>query len=272
MGETGVRPNRRLGQNFLVDTEIAQRIVALAGVRKEDWVVEIGPGLGSLTRWLLPQCRGVWAIERDPSLVARLQQDHAVSRGPGELVLVCADALQVDYRQLAERLGGGRLRLVANLPYCISSPLLFLLLAQRDAVDDMVFMLQKEVVDRLVAIPGSKEYGILTVQCALWMEAERLLSVPPESFRPRPRVDSAVVHLRMRRHSLVAVADEERFTAVVRAAFGQRRKTLANALRQLAAPGGAVDWLVAAEIDPGRRAETLSLAEFARLAAVSALG
>lgn len=255
-----IRPRKALGQNFLHDEGIARRIVELSGVVPGDAVVEIGPGLGSLTVPLLRQVGRVWAVERDEQLLTPLRTATAVV---GELTLVHGDALGVDYRALAQELGGP-LRIVANLPYAITTPLLIHLLEQREALRDMTLMVQKEVAVRLAAAPGGKEYGSLSVHCQFWCRIHQVLDVPPGAFIPQPRVDSQVIRLEVRERPAVAVRDPAWFNQVVRTAFGQRRKTLSNALKPLGVP--TLPWLEEAGIDPQRRAETLSLAEFARLA------
>ncbi|MBF0212092.1 MAG: 16S rRNA (adenine(1518)-N(6)/adenine(1519)-N(6))-dimethyltransferase RsmA [Magnetococcales bacterium] len=251
---------KRLGQHFLADASVAQEIVAASGVTRGDRVVEIGPGPGALTVWLLRAVGELWAIEFDEELLPAL---HARTAGLGRLQVERADALQVDYRQLATHLGG-ELRIVANLPYNISTPLLMHFIEQRDAIAQMTLMLQTEVAERIAAAPGTKAYGALSVPCGLWMEIETLLQVPPSAFRPPPKVNSTVIRLTRRTAPLVEVADHRLFSQVVRAAFGQRRKVLANALRVM--HDDPRHWLEQADIDPGRRGETLSIAEFARLA------
>ncbi|MEO5378633.1 MAG: 16S rRNA (adenine(1518)-N(6)/adenine(1519)-N(6))-dimethyltransferase RsmA [Magnetococcus sp. DMHC-6] len=255
----GLIPKKGFSQNFLTDTKIAEQIVGLSGVGCDDRVVEIGPGIGSLTGLLLQKVGTLWAIEQDAFLLPILQGQTA---GMGRLHLLNADALRINYLDLAEQLGGP-LHIVANLPYQISTPILLLLLEQRQAIHSMTLMFQKEVADRLCAPPNCKEYGALTVQCRLWAETSILLDVPPESFYPVPKVNSAVVGLTMRTEPLVPVENPHLFTRIVRAAFGQRRKMLRNALKILDDNSDA--WLVRADIDPMRRGETLDIIEFARL-------
>jgi 16S rRNA (adenine1518-N6/adenine1519-N6)-dimethyltransferase len=250
------RPRKRFGQNFLRDTSVVDRIVAAIGPRPGERLVEIGPGEGAMTAPLLEAAGTLTAIELDRDLVARLRMRFPPGSG---LELIEGDALTYDFRALA---GDGPLRLVGNLPYNISTPLLFHLFAQHDAVADMHFMLQKEVVDRLAAGPGSKTYGRLSVMAQYACTVTPLLAVPPGAFRPPPKVDSMVVRLVPHARTPVTVTDPARLQVVVTAAFAQRRKTLRNSLRELL----DADAMRAADIDPGRRAETLSLAEFARLA------
>ncbi|MBF0425407.1 MAG: 16S rRNA (adenine(1518)-N(6)/adenine(1519)-N(6))-dimethyltransferase RsmA [Magnetococcales bacterium] len=255
-----ITPTRSQGQNFLVDPEVPRQIVALSGVGAQDRVVEIGPGLGSLTRPLLAQTGRLCCIEYDRRLIPLLRCEVA---GLGDLEVIEGDAMQQDYQALAARLGGP-LTLVANLPYQISSPLLLRILEQRAAFASLTLMFQREVAERLVAAPGGKDYGTLSVYCQMWSEIALVLEVPATAFHPVPKVDSAVVRMVLRTEPAWPLADPQALAPVVRAAFGQRRKTLANALKGVTADAAA--WLARAGIDGQRRGETLSLEEFARLA------
>ncbi|ABK44825.1 dimethyladenosine transferase [Magnetococcus marinus MC-1] len=256
----GLSPNKRFGQNFLVDPSVAPRIVALAGIKAGDRVLEIGPGVGSLTIPLLQKAGAVTAVEKDRKLLPLLRVEAA---GVGALTLVEEDALLVDYTALAQQLGGP-LKLAANLPYNISTPLMVHLLDHHAAFECMALMFQKEVAQRLAAEPGSKAYGALTVQCALWAEIRHGFDVPPAAFLPAPKVTSAVVHVQMMRQPRVAVEDERHFVRVVKAAFAQRRKTLRNTLKTICPDPNR--WLEQAGIDGALRAEVLTLAQFAQLA------
>lgn len=255
-----LHPKKGLGQNFLLDAAICNAIVQASNVGPGDHVLEIGPGLGSLTLLLLEECNKLWAIEQDERMVNILLER---TRELGDITVEKCDALQFDYIKLAEKLGGP-LRIVANLPYNISTPLLFRLLEQRQAIVDMTLMFQKEVAQRIAAQPGSKAYGTLSVQCGMWTTVEKVIDVPPESFMPKPKVDSMVIRLILRKQPAAELHDPDFFTQVVRAAFGQRRKTLNNALKKLAPDPKS--WLLRADIDPKRRGETLSVTEFAHLA------
>jgi 16S rRNA (adenine1518-N6/adenine1519-N6)-dimethyltransferase len=244
---------KRFGQHFLVDRHAIERIVAALDPKPDDNVVEIGPGLGALTGPLLERVSRLTVIEIDRDLAAHLATTYPADR----LILRTADALEFDYASL-----GTDLRVVGNLPYNISSPLLFHL-AQYDAVvRDVTVMLQKEVVDRMAAAPATPEYGRLSVMLQVRFRVERLFRVPAGAFRPAPKVDSAVVRLTPLRTERPHVADEALFARVVAAAFGQRRKTLRNALKLL----GDEAVLERAGITPGARGETLSVADFVRLA------
>jgi 16S rRNA (adenine1518-N6/adenine1519-N6)-dimethyltransferase len=246
---------KRFGQHFLHDRSIIERIVTTLDPKAGERVIEIGPGQGALTRELLARVAHLDAVELDRDLVASL----CTRIPPDRLTLHQADALKFDFCRLAEP--GHKLRLVGNLPYNISTPLLFHVLEQSNCIRDMLFMLQKEVVDRLSAAPGRKDYGRLSVMIQYRCTVEKLFNVPPGAFKPVPRVDSAVVRLTPHAAPPVAVNDPERFATVVRAAFASRRKTLRNNLKGLLSP----EQMLSLGIDPIRRAETLTLAEFAVL-------
>lgn len=250
------RARKRFGQHFLHDRGIIQRILAALDPQPGDTIVEIGPGLGALTRPLLGRCSPLHVVELDRDLAARLRTEFP----PERLVVHEADALKFDFRTLAT--AGQRLRVVGNLPYNISTPLLFHLLDQGECISDMLFMLQKEVVERMAANPGSQDYGRLSVMIQWRLRVEKLFDVRPGAFTPPPKVDSAVVRLTPHTVPPVTIDNAEVFARVVRAAFGQRRKTLRNTLKGLL----SAEAMQALDIDPIRRAETLSLAEFARLA------
>jgi 16S rRNA (adenine1518-N6/adenine1519-N6)-dimethyltransferase len=258
-----MRPRKRFGQHFLHDPAVIDRIIAAIAPRGGDALVEIGPGLGALTEHLLHGAENLDVIELDRDLAASLRARHA---NLPRLRIHEGDALAFDFAALA-RERGRKLRVVGNLPYNISTPLLFHLLEAGDAILDMHFMLQKEVVDRIVAQPGSRQYGRLGVMLAPRVQATKLMDIGPGAFRPPPKVWSAIVRLEMRADP-PQWATLPQFAAVVAAAFGQRRKTLRNAL------GGLLDAarIAAAGIDPGARAETLAAADFGRLAQAVAAG
>ena len=246
-------PRKRFGQNFLVDTHYVERIVAAVDPRPGDNVVEIGPGLAALTARLIGGAGRIAAIEIDRDLAARLRERFA----PDVLALTVADALDFDFATL-----GSELRVVGNLPYNISSPLLFHLADQSDVVRDLHVMLQREVVARMTAGPGTKDYGRLSVMLQTRFAVSRLFTVPAGAFRPAPKVESAVARLVPLREARPQIDDPTLFARVVSAAFGQRRKTLRNALSSVAdAPA-----LELAGVDPSARGETLGVDEFVRLA------
>jgi 16S rRNA (adenine1518-N6/adenine1519-N6)-dimethyltransferase len=247
------RPRRRFGQNFLVDRGVVARLVGVIDPRAGERVVEIGPGLGALTAPLLERLDALDVVEIDRDLAAKLSL-----RFPRERLRIHqADALAFDFCAL-----GHDLRVVGNLPYNISSPLLFHLSAMTGCLRDCHFMLQREVVDRIVAAPGTKVYGRLSVMLQYRFRAERLLRVPAGAFRPAPKVESAFLRLVPHRPMPVAALDEQVFGEVIARSFGQRRKTLRNALRELI----DADDLAALGVDPGRRAETLPVETFVRIA------
>jgi 16S rRNA (adenine1518-N6/adenine1519-N6)-dimethyltransferase len=252
---------KRLGQHFLVDPNIVRKIVALAELRPDETVFEIGPGRGILTRALCAEAEQVVAVELDVQLGEYLRETIRDCRN---LDLHLGDALEFPYEELPE----GTV-VVANLPYYVSTPLLFKLLEARRKIDRMVLMLQTEVARRLVAQPGTEDYGILSVLTQYAAVAKLAFMVSANCFRPRPDVGSSVVSLALRRQPALVVQDEASFVRTVRASFAHRRKTLANSLRD---EGLAQDRIMQAlaqvGIDPRRRAETLTLREFAVLAEV----
>lgn len=244
-------PRKRFGQHFLADTTVLDAIVRAIDPRPGEALVEIGPGLGALTDPLVERCERLTVIELDRDLAARL-------RRRAELTVVESDVLQVDFRALAAQ-AGRRLRVVGNLPYNISSPIAFHLLAQVDAIEDQHFMLQKEVVDRMAAAPGHKDYGRLSVMLQWRYDIESLFEVPPEAFEPPPRVDSAVV--RMVPLPEPPAVDPKLLEEMVAVAFSQRRKLLRHTLgRWLEARGQAGGF------DLQRRAEEVPVAEYIALA------
>jgi 16S rRNA (adenine1518-N6/adenine1519-N6)-dimethyltransferase len=251
------RARKRFGQHFLHDPMVIERIVTLVRPRPGELLVEIGPGRGALTDALLAAAGRLDAVEIDRDLAADLRARHAGQ--PGFRLHEC-DALTVDWSALARELGGP-LRLVGNLPYNISTPLLFALLAHADALVDMHFMLQREVVDRIVAAPGSGDYGRLGVMLAPFLNSVRVLDVGPGAFQPPPRVQSAVVRMSLR-GDVPDWARLPEFARVVAASFNQRRKQLRNSLSALLDAAQ----ISAAGVDPSARAETLSAAQFGALA------
>jgi 16S rRNA (adenine1518-N6/adenine1519-N6)-dimethyltransferase len=243
---------KRFGQHFLVDRHYIERIVAALDPHVDDNFVEIGPGLGALTRPLFARVKQLKVIEIDRDLAAKLVPEFA----PDRLSVHVADALDFDFGLL-----GTELRIVGNLPYYISSPLLFHLARYEACIRDVTVMLQKEVVDRMVAQPATPDYGRLSVTLQVRFRIQRLFTVPSGAFRPAPKVESAVARLTPLREARPHLANERLFAEVVAAAFGQRRKTLRNALKTFASE---VD-LERVGIVPDARGETLSVADFVRL-------
>ncbi|HLW74794.1 MAG TPA: 16S rRNA (adenine(1518)-N(6)/adenine(1519)-N(6))-dimethyltransferase RsmA [Gammaproteobacteria bacterium] len=250
------RPRKRFGQHFLHDPHVIGKILAAVAPQPGDCLVEIGPGLGAITLPLLERTGALTAVELDRDVIPHLQE---AAQDKGQLSIVQGDALEVDLCRLASQ--GRKLRLVGNLPYNVSTPLMFRFLEQADCIADMHFMLQKEVVRRMAAKPGGKEYGRLTVTLAARCKVEPLFNIGPGAFKPPPKVDSAFVRLTPYRQPPFPLADRARFAEVVTRAFSHRRKTLKNALLGLVDEAA----ISAAGIDPKARPETLTAEEFARL-------
>lgn len=250
------RPRKRFGQHFLHDPGAIDRIIGAMNVSPDDRVVEIGPGEGALTEPLLERVNRLDVVELDRDLAERLKK---ADPGPGELHVHQGDALEFDFCSLAT--DNKQLRVVGNLPYNISTPLLFRLLQQRHCIADMHVMLQKEVADRIVATPGTSDYGRLGVMVQFYCDVERLFRVGAGAFRPPPKVQSAVLRLRPLPRPRYEVRDEAAFAELVKQAFGQRRKTLRNAAGRLLDTAQ----IETAGIDPGLRPEQLSVEQFARL-------
>jgi 16S rRNA (adenine1518-N6/adenine1519-N6)-dimethyltransferase len=254
-----MKARKRFGQHFLHDPSVLDRIAHAIAPSTQDHVVEIGPGRGALTRVLLEsEARSLDAIEIDRDLVPQLRDEFA---SEPRFNIHEADALDFDFTALARERGtGSRLRIVGNLPYNISTPLLFHLLKHVDAIDDMHVMLQREVVNRIAAEPGNGDYGRLTVMLAPWLQAESLFDVGPGAFRPPPKVWSAVVRLTVRREPAFTVSPQ--FAAVVASAFSHRRKTLRNALKGVVTAAQ----IESCDVDPNARPETIAPEAFNRLA------
>ena len=256
----GLRASKRLGQNFLINAGIVQGIVRAAEIAEGDRVLEIGPGIGTLTQGLAEAGAEVTAVELDKKLPAVLAE---TLKGYDNVRIVPGDILKTDIRAL---MGDEPFKVAANLPYYITTPILLTLLEQKLPITHIVTMVQKEVAERMTAPPGGKDYGALSVAVQYYTRPEIVLDVPPSSFLPPPEVDSVVISCRVLPEPSVRVADEKLFFRVVRTAFGQRRKTVGNALKGLGFSREAAEAaFMAAEIDPSRRGETLSLAEFGRL-------
>lgn len=247
---------KRFGQNFLQDQSIISQLIASAQTQPQQHWVEIGTGLGALTAPLLRTGVRLDVIELDRDLVSLL---HTAFHDHPQLTIHSADALNFDFTALAT--DAEKLRVIGNLPYNISTPLLFHLLSNAHCIQDMHFMLQKEVVNRMCAAPGSKQYGRLSVMVQYYCATEWLFDVPPESFDPIPKVMSAIIRLTPHLTPPVVINNIENLNRVVTEAFSQRRKTLRNCLKKLLDE----DALIQLNIDPNARAETLSLADFAKL-------
>lgn len=247
---------KSLGQNFLFDPAILGRIIEASSIGPDDTIVEIGPGPGRLTTLLSKVAKKVLAIELDSDLYKKLQDELA---GRENVELVLGDALKYRYDDL------GPFKVVANIPYYITTPIIFSLIAARGNLVSMTLTIQKEVAQRIVANPGTKDYGVLSLAVQYHADPEIKFIIPAGAFRPVPKVDSAVIHMHIRKTPKVIVADEALLFKIIRAGFSQRRKTLSNALKPLMPD--IKDVLIDTGIDPGRRGETLSMDEFAILAA-----
>ena len=264
--ESGVRPKKSLGQNFLEDPDIAARIVDALAPTRDDAVVEIGPGTGRLTDLLVRQAGSVTAVEIDHSLLRLLQERFADRKN---LALILGDARKFDFEALGKE-KDRKLLVLGNLPYYISTEFLYHLLDQAGAVDRAVLTFQTEVADRLLSSPCSKDYGSLTVMVRAAAKVEKVMDIPSSAFHPRPQVGSTTLCMRFPVPAPHPTADPKLFKQIVRAGFGQRRKTLRNALTacvaQLAPRLDTGEFLKSSGIDPMRRAETLSVVEWAMLA------
>jgi len=256
------RPRKSWGQNFLVDFNIQRKILDLAEIKPGERVIEIGPGRGMLTRGLLERKARVTGIEIDPRLVERLKKEMP-SVGTPDFELVLGDALRYPYDEIQ-----GPYKVVANLPYNLSTPILFRLLEEYRQIKTMVLMLQREVADRLAAEVGTKSYGALTVSVQYCADIRAAFDVPPGCFRPRPRVHSTVILLTPHTEGRMPVRDEALFLKVVKGAFAYRRKRVINSLVESGFSKETVQHaLDKIDLDPGRRGETFTLSEFAALAA-----
>ena len=251
------KAKKMFGQNFLVDQTIIADIIAAIRPEAADNMVEIGPGLGALTRPLLKKLDSLHVVEIDRDIIARLQNDYPQDQANVKLVIHAGDALEFDFSTLDQPL-----RIVGNLPYNISTPLLFHFAASAGRITDMHFMLQNEVVERMVAEHSTPAYGRLSVMLQYRFAMEKLLDVPPESFRPAPKVDSAIVRMMPLPAEQILVRDEKRFAAIVATAFGQRRKTIRNTLRTYLQESD----FATLGIDPQLRAENLAVADYIRVA------
>jgi 16S rRNA (adenine1518-N6/adenine1519-N6)-dimethyltransferase len=257
-------PKKRLGQHFLVDPNILNKVIRTAQVGKEDVVLEVGPGLGAMTLALAREVKKVIAIEIDRKLAAILKEKVI---GHPNVEVVESDILGVDFKHFFQK-EGHPIKVVANLPYQISTPLLFRFIESKEAFSTFTLMLQKEVAERMVAPPGKKEYGPLSIFVQMFLDVSIHFFIKPSAFSPPPKVESAVVHMVWKEKPMVQTNDEEWYKKVVKACFGYRRKTLSNALKhsKLSLPEFIESRMERIGIDPRRRPETLTIEEFTKLA------
>lgn len=260
----GLHPQKRYGQNFLIDVSVPRQLIEGAGITEADTVLEIGPGIGTLTQLLAESARQVVAVEIDSHLLPVLAETLSAYQN---VTVLHQDILKTDICTLADTYSPGRpLQVAANLPYYITTPILLRLLEGHLPITRITVMIQKEVADRMAAGPGNKDYGALSLAVQYYAEVETICQVPPSAFIPQPGVDSCVISLRLRETPPVEVRDEAAFMRLIRAAFGQRRKTLANALNSASFDRGAVEGALAEmDLDPRIRGEALTLEQFAGL-------
>lgn len=258
---------KKFGQNFLIDEGIVNKIVREAGVTKDDFVLEIGPGIGTMTQLLCEQAGGVAAVEIDTNLIPILKETLA---DYDNVTIINEDILKVDIKKLAEEKNGGNpIKVVANLPYYITTPIIMGLFESNVPIDSITVMVQKEVADRMQVGPGTKDYGALSLAVQYYSKPQVVINVPPECFIPRPNVGSAVIRLTKYKEPPVKVKDEKLMFKLIRASFNQRRKTLANGLNNSPEINFSKEEITAAieslHKGPSIRGEALTLSEFAAL-------
>ena len=258
---------KKFGQNFLIDTHVLDKIIRESGVTKDDLVIEIGPGIGTMTQYLCENAREVVAIEIDKNLIPILQDTLSAY---DNVTVINEDVLKVDIKKLAEEKNGGKpVKVVANLPYYITTPIIMGLFESHVPIDSITIMVQKEVADRMQEGPGSKEYGALSLAVQYYAKPEIVANVPPNCFMPRPNVGSAVIRLTCHEKPPVEVNDESFMFNIIRASFNQRRKTLVNGLGNAAflpvTKEQVAEALEKMQLSPTIRGEALSLEQFARL-------
>lgn len=257
--ESAGSPSKSLGQNFLKDKNILNKIVSLAELTERDEVLEIGPGLGALTEELAKRAGRVVAVEKDKKLIPRLTE---LSGSYGNIELIAKDSLNIDFRSLFK---GGGVKVLSNLPYSVSTPILIKFLETRDIFTSLVLMLQLEVGERIASGPRSKKYGSISVLLQTYFDITLEFRVPPAAFWPKPKVHSVVLKMVPLSSPRVNIVDEKLYEKVIRAAFSSRRKMLGNSLQSAFPKESVLKALKSSGIDPKRRAETLSIGEFANL-------
>lgn len=258
---------KKFGQNFLIDTHVLDKIIRSAQITKDDFVIEIGPGIGTMTQYLASAAREVAAIEIDKALIPILEDTLS---GYDNVAVLNEDVLKVDIRRLVEEKNGGRpAKVVANLPYYITTPIIMGLFENQVPVESITIMVQKEVADRMKTGPGSKDYGALSLAVQYYASPELIANVPPNCFMPRPKVGSAVIKLTRYAKPPVQVKDEELMFRIIRASFNQRRKTLVNGLNNAPDISISKEEITAAleklSLSPGVRGEAMTLGQFAAL-------
>ena len=258
---------KKFGQNFLIDTHVLEKIIAAADVTKDDFVLEIGPGIGTMTQYLCEHARAVAAVEIDKNLIPILGDTLGAY---DNVEIINQDILKVDIRKLADEKNGGRpIKVVANLPYYITTPIIMGLFESHVPIDSITVMVQKEVADRMQVGPGTKDYGALSLAVQYYAAPEIVAIVPPNCFMPRPKVGSAVIRLTRHKEPPVQVADEKLMFRIIRASFNQRRKTLANGLKnsgELTLSKEVIEESITElDVPVTIRGEALSLAQFAEL-------
>lgn len=267
LADSGFRFSKSLGQNFLISDSVLEDMIYSAGIDDTSNVLEIGPGFGTLTQQLCLHAKKVVSVEIDETVIPILKDNTAEF---DNLTIINGDIMKTDIKKLiSEQFGNEEVKVVANLPYYITTPIIMALLEQELPISMLVIMIQKEVADRIAAKPCTKDYGALTVAVNFYCEPSVICNVPASCFIPPPKVSSSVIMLTMREKPAVEVKDKKKYFSVVKAAFGQRRKTLLNALANSGVAGSKEDvaeLLQSVGIEPGRRGETLSLEEFALIA------
>jgi 16S rRNA (adenine1518-N6/adenine1519-N6)-dimethyltransferase len=256
----GFRFNKGLGQNFLIDNSVVTDIVKGSEITRDDFVIEIGPGVGTLTKQLLEAAGSVTAIELDDALLPILREEL---KGYDNLTLIHGDAVKIDFREI---IGDRKVKFVANLPYYVTTPIIARILNDQIPFETLTIMIQKEVAERINAEPGTKDYGAITLLVQYYCDTEIMRSVPPSAFIPRPKVDSTVIRLLKLPEPRAKVDDEKLFFRIIRQSFNMRRKTLFNALRGLGYSKELIEEVFGeVGIDMKARGETLSVAKFADL-------
>ena len=258
---------KKFGQNFLIDTHVLEKIISAAGVREEDFVLEIGPGIGTMTQYLCEHAREVAAVEIDKNLIPILQDMLSIY---GNVQIIQQDILKMDINRLVQEKNQGKsIKVVANLPYYITTPIIMGLFESHVPIESITIMVQKEVADRMQVGPGTKDYGALSLAVQYYAKPEIVAHVPPNCFMPRPKVGSAVIRLTKHKQPPVQVVQERQMFALIRASFNQRRKTLVNGLNNAPDIFYSKEEIVQAleemGLPPNVRGETLTLEQFARL-------